>query len=122
MNSIPLPLNRLRDLANRQARRLDGSDGMTPSWHLWKQREVNAITIALASQRPLLVRGEPGTGKSQLARAAAAALGWPLHGSTLHVRSEAQDLLYQFDAVRRLADAQAQRWGTGGFTPEVEKG
>ena len=122
MKSAQFPISKIRDLANGQARRLDGSDGQAPSWHLWKRREVNAITIALASQRPLLVRGEPGTGKSQLARAAAAALGWPLHSSTLHIRSEAQDLLYQFDAVRRLADAQSQRWGQDGFTPDVEKG
>jgi MoxR-like ATPase len=98
----------LQSLANSVAR-LDGSDGQDPSWHLWKAAEVNAVTAALAAQRPLLVRGEPGTGKSQLARAAAAALGWRLHTATLHARSEAQDLLYQFDAVRRLADAQVQK-------------
>lgn len=85
---------------------LPGSDGHPPAWHLWKANEVDALSIALAAQRPLLVRGEPGTGKSQLARAASAALGWELHSCALHARSEPQDLLYQFDAVRRLADAQ----------------
>ena len=99
----------LQTLADGRARQLDGSDGLTPSWHLWKVNEVNAVTAALAAQRPLLVRGEPGTGKSQLARAAAQALGWHLHTATMHVRSEPQDLLYQFDAVRRLADAQVQQ-------------
>lgn len=77
--------------------------------HLWKPAEINAITLALACERPLLVRGEPGTGKTQLARAAALALGWELHSATLHARSEAQDLLYQFDAVRRLGDAQIKQ-------------
>ena len=108
-NQFNQAIERLEKLADGIARRLDGSDGHPPSWHLWKKAEVNAISAALAAQRPLLVRGEPGTGKSQLARAAAAALGWHLHTSTLHARSEAQDLLYQFDAVRRLADAQVNK-------------
>jgi MoxR-like ATPase len=109
MSQFAHAIARLETLADGTARRLDGSDGHAPSWHLWKKSEVNAISAALAAQRPLLVRGEPGTGKSQLARAAAAALNWHLHTSTLHARSEAQDLLYQFDAVRRLADAQIQQ-------------
>ena len=111
MNQFNQAIHCLETLNDGIARRLDGSDGHAPSWHLWKQAEVNAISAALAAQRPLLVRGEPGTGKSQLARAAAAALGWHLHTCTLHARSEAQDLLYQFDAVRRLADAQVNRLG-----------
>jgi MoxR-like ATPase len=105
-SALAATIAHINTLADGTARRLDGSDGQPPSWHLWQTNEVHAITLALASQRPLLVRGEPGTGKSQLARAAAAALKWPLHSATLHARSEAQDLLYQFDAVRRLADAQ----------------
>ena len=79
------------------------------SWHQWSQREIDALTLSMAARRPLLVRGEPGTGKTQLARAAAQHLGWALHGTTVHARTEPQDLLYRFDAVRRLADAQAQR-------------
>lgn len=88
----------------------DGEAAQAAIRHLWKPTEVNAITLALATRRPLLVRGEPGTGKTQLAQAAAALLGWRLHSNTLHARSEAQDLLYRFDAVRRLADAQANKW------------
>ena len=66
-----------------------------------------AIKAALAAQRPLLVRGEPGTGKSQMARAAAAALGRAFISEVVHARSESQDLQWRFDAVARLADAQA---------------
>ena len=98
----------LQNLSGK-TRRVVTDDGQEPTWHLWKNSEVNAITIALAARRPLLVRGEPGTGKTQLARAAASALGWALHTTTLHLRSEPQDLLWHFDAVRRLADAQAQQ-------------
>ena len=107
MNNTQNTYAHLQTLADGRARRIDGVKGQPATWHLWKNAEINAITLALAAGRPLLVRGEPGTGNSQLARAAASALGWALHTATLHVRSEPQDLLYQFDAVRRLADAQA---------------
>lgn len=66
-----------------------------------------AIRAALAAERPLLVRGEPGTGKSQLARAAAVALKRAFVSEVVHARSESQDLQWRFDAVARLADAQA---------------
>ena len=109
MNNAQNIYAHLQTLADGRARRIAGTNGQPATWHLWKNAEINAITLALAAGRPLLVRGEPGTGKSQLARAAGSALGWALHTATLHVRSEPQDLLYQFDAVRRLADAQADK-------------
>ena len=80
---------------------------LDPSVHQWSEEEIDALILAEAAQRPLLVRGEPGTGKTQLARAAAQQLGWQLLAQTVHPRFEAQDLIYRFDAVRRLADAQA---------------
>jgi MoxR-like ATPase len=67
------------------------------------------LILAFSARRPLLVRGEPGTGKTQLARPAAAWLGWELHGLTIHPRIEASDLIYRFDAVKRLAGAQLGR-------------
>jgi MoxR-like ATPase len=77
------------------------------AFHRWSQNEIDALHLALAAGRPLLVRGEPGTGKTQLARAAAKALKWHLQCVTISPRSEAQDLFHRFDAVQRLADAQA---------------
>ena len=96
-------------LRDKQVVRLQADAQHSESWHQWSQREIDALTLCLAARRPLLVRGEPGTGKTQLARAAAQHLGWALHGITVHARTEPQDLLYRFDAVKRLADAQAQR-------------
>ncbi len=69
-----------------------------------------AVNCALALERPLLVRGEPGTGKTQLAEAVAAALGmklihWPVKSTT-----RAQDGLYVYDTVQRLYDS---RFGDG---------
>jgi len=69
-----------------------------------------AVNCALALERPLLVRGEPGTGKTQLAGAIAAGLGlrlifWPVKSTT-----RAQDGLYVYDTVQRLYDS---RFGDG---------
>jgi MoxR-like ATPase len=77
------------------------------SVHIFEQEDADAVLAALAAQRPLLLRGEPGTGKSQLARAAAFALGRMFVSSVVHARSEAQDLQWEFDAVARLGEAQA---------------
>lgn len=88
---------------------LPADDAREFSVHLWSQAEINALRLAHAAERPLLVRGEPGTGKTQLARAAAAHLGWELQAITIHPRIEAQDLIYRFDAIKRLADAQGRR-------------
>ncbi|MCB9662545.1 MAG: MoxR family ATPase [Alphaproteobacteria bacterium] len=71
---------------------------------------VAVVDAAVALGRPLLVKGEPGTGKTQLAHAVAEALGKPL--LTWHVKSttKAMDGLYQYDVVQRLNDA---RFGDG---------
>jgi len=65
-----------------------------------------AVNAAITLQRPLLVKGEPGTGKTQLAYEVAEALGAPL--ITWHVKSttKAQQGLYEYDAVTRLRDSQ----------------
>ena len=74
--------------------------------HRWSDQEVAAVVQAWASGRPLLVRGESGCGKSQLARALATVLGLPLITEVIHPRYEATDLLYREDPVKRLAQAQ----------------
>jgi MoxR-like ATPase len=88
---------------------LPADDAREAAFHHWSQAEINALRLAHAAERPLLVRGEPGTGKTQLARAVAQHLGWCLQAVTVHPRIDAQDLVYRFDAIRRLADAQANR-------------
>ena len=76
------------------------------SFHVFDIESVDAINAALAARRPLLLRGEPGTGKSQLARAAAVALGRAFHSSVIDALTEPRDLLWRLDAVTRLAEAQ----------------
>lgn len=85
---------------------LEGDDYWPKSVHVFDEKSLWALNAAFATGRPLLLRGEPGTGKSQLARAAAAVLGWPLLSKVVNARMEPEDLLYRFDAVARLATAQ----------------
>ena len=101
-------IQKLQELAGGHIQRISATDHLDKTVHQWSEAEIDALTLAISARRPLLVRGEPGTGKTQLARAAADQLGWALHATTIHPRFEAAELLYRFDAVKRLADAQAR--------------
>ena len=68
---------------------------------------VLAVNVARATGRPLLVEGKPGTGKTTLAENIAAVLGWKFHAQTVTSRTRAHDLMWRYDALRRLAHAQA---------------
>lgn len=65
-----------------------------------------AVNAAVALQRPLLVKGEPGTGKTELARQVAASLGLPMIEWNIKSTTKAQQGLYEYDAVSRLRDSQ----------------
>jgi MoxR-like ATPase len=65
-----------------------------------------AVNAAVALQRPLLVKGEPGTGKTVLAQEVAAALGLDLIEWHVKSTTKAQQGLYEYDAVSRLRDGQ----------------
>ncbi|MEN0066391.1 MAG: AAA family ATPase [Myxococcota bacterium] len=80
--------------------------GETPT-HIWEANHILAVEMGLATGRALLVRGAPGTGKTQLAKAAAHALGAALVPYTVDAHTEPRDLKYHVDHVARLARAQA---------------
>ena len=65
-----------------------------------------AVNAAVTLQRPILVKGEPGTGKTQLAIEVAQALGKPLYEWHIKSTTKAQQGLYEYDAVARLRDSQ----------------
>ena len=65
-----------------------------------------SVNAAVKLQRPLLVKGEPGTGKTVLAQEVAAALGMPLIEWHIKSTTKAQQGLYEYDAVSRLRDGQ----------------
>ncbi len=65
-----------------------------------------AVNAAITLARPLLIKGEPGTGKTRLAQEVAASLGRPLFEWHVKSTSKAQQGLYEYDAVSRLRDSQ----------------
>ncbi|MFV0282987.1 MAG: AAA family ATPase [Castellaniella sp.] len=81
--------------------RFDGTDRYVATESL-----KTAVNAALTLQRPLLVKGEPGTGKTLLAEEVARALGRPLLQWHIKSTTKAQQGLYEYDAVSRLRDSQ----------------
>ena len=65
-----------------------------------------AVNAAVTLQRPILIKGEPGTGKTQLALEVASSLGKPLYEWHIKSTTKAQQGLYEYDAVARLRDSQ----------------
>jgi len=69
---------------------------------------ILTVNAALATGRPLLIEGPPGSGKSSLAPYIAKKLGWWYYERVVTSRTTAQDLLWEYDALRRLSDAQTR--------------
>lgn len=69
---------------------------------------VLVVNVALSTGRPLLLSGPPGSGKSSLAAYIARTMNWNYFEQVISSRTTAQDLMWNFDAVRRLRDAQAR--------------
>jgi MoxR-like ATPase len=90
------------------AERVDGTENVD-AYEFHDRTIVNAVNVAMAARRPLLVTGPPGSGKSGLALAVARHLGWTYVEQVFTSRTELSDLTSGYDSVRRLADAQLQR-------------
>ncbi|MGH8548685.1 MAG: AAA family ATPase [Methylococcales bacterium] len=80
-------------------------DGDNPPY-VFSDDIVIALDVALATDRPLLVSGKPGCGKSRLADAAAAVQGWNFLGRTITSRTRLEELTVEVDQLRRLNDVQ----------------
>ena len=74
--------------------------------YLPSEELVEVVNLAIYLERPLLLKGEPGCGKTRLARAVAYELGLPYEAWNIKSTSRAKDGLYTYDAVGRLRDAQ----------------
>ncbi|MEA2174819.1 MAG: hypothetical protein QOD00_2411 [Blastocatellia bacterium] len=108
-----LSYKKIFDPANTQVfKEPDGSaagDKRDGSVYVYDEQIVLAVNVALATGRPLLVRGPSGSGKSSLARNVARFFTWRYYEDVISSRTQARDLLWRFDTLRRLNDAQAKR-------------
>jgi MoxR-like ATPase len=83
--------------------------GIAP--YVFTEEMIITIDVVLAIDRPLLISGNPGCGKSRLADAMAEVLGWRLLSRTITSRTRLETLTAEVDQVRRLNDAQTHRDG-----------
>ncbi len=95
------------NIKNNETRTIPATGSWPETEHVFEKKSIWAVNAALTAQRPLLIRGEPGIGKSQLARAAAHVLGRVFISEVVNARSECQDLQWHFDSLARLGEAQA---------------
>jgi MoxR-like ATPase len=77
--------------------------------YVWDEKTVFAIQVAQTTRRPLLLRGPAGSGKSSLAPFVANTLGLPFYPFSVNARTQARDMMWEFDALGRLNDANVSQ-------------
>ena len=81
-----------------------------------------AVNAAISLERPLLIKGEPGTGKTLLAQEVARSLEMPIFEWHIKSTTKARHGLYEYDAVSRLRDSQLGEEGVGDIKNYIEQG
>ena len=92
------------------------------SQYVASEELMASVNVAIALQKPLLVKGEPGTGKTELAKAVADALGKRLIIWNIKSTTKAQDGLYMYDTIQRLYDGQFGEEGVDDIARYIKLG
>ncbi len=114
-------IEELQDVPSRR-RHADQPDRRDGSVYVCPPKLRLALRVALVTGRPLLLLGAPGSGKSSIAAYVARNLDWRYYELVVTARTEARDLLWRFDMVHRLADAQVRSGGELNDIDYVEPG
>ena len=102
---------------NKQEMKFTGSKTYVASEEL-----MTAVDVAIALEKPLLIKGEPGTGKTMLAEAISDALGKKLYIWNIKSTTKAQDGLYVYDTIQRLYDSQFGEEGVDDIARYIKLG
>ncbi len=102
---MPVLNDKVLSLTDKEPIKLTKMQGWPSGHYKLSPDHVGAIQAAYFSKRPLLVRGGPGLGKSQLAQTVASILDWGLISTVVHYNTTMDELLYSVDHVKRLDEA-----------------